>query len=605
MATKRNKQSLGRDRIGPSSDTSNRWGPYLAGVIIVIAGLAAYANSFAVPEIFDDAASISRNSYIRRLWPITEAMKAPPQETTAGRPILCLSLAVNYAISGLKVWSYHGFNLTVHIFAGLTLFGIVRRTLLSDRLRDRFRRHALLLALVCAVLWVVHPLQTQAVTYIIQRAESMMGMFYLLTLYCAIRSFRSARPLAWQVAATCFSALGMGTKETMVTAPLMVLLYDRIFIGPSFKDAVVKRWRLHALLGATWVVLAGLMWTGPRSRTVGFELAAVGPLDYARAQCGIVLHYLRLVFWPNPLVLDYAWQIPKTLPAVLLPGAGILALLGATLLALRKAPHAAFPGIWFFVILAPTSSFVPINDLAFEHRMYLSLAGVIVSVVLVGYLLTMRYVTKERRAIALLTVAAVLLSGLLGWRTHQRNNDYGSSMRIWSETIAHAPGNHRAHNNLGYAYRRRGDYDQAIRHYNRAIELNDKYAKAYNNRGAAYGFKGDHRKAFEDFSKAIKLDPSFARAYCNRGTSWGVAGQYDLAMIDYDKAISLNGNYAKALICRAQLFAAMGKLELAIRDYDRALQLRPDMIQARQARAQIKARMSGASLGHKQQGSLR
>jgi hypothetical protein len=156
-------------------------------MVIVAAGLWAYHNSFQGPFIFDDVGNILENPTIRHLWPIWETLSPPQRSGIAGRPVINLSLAVNYACGGTRVGGYHALNLGVHILAGLTLFGIVRRTLLQPRLRERFGPPADGLALITAVLWTIHPLQTESVTYIIQRCESIMGLFYLLTLYCFIR----------------------------------------------------------------------------------------------------------------------------------------------------------------------------------------------------------------------------------------------------------------------------------------------------------------------------------------------------------------------------------------------------------------------------------
>ena len=169
--------------------SASRWAILLAGSLVVFAALAAYHNSFSVPFIFDDIQSIPENPAIRRLWPPGPVLSLPQDGglTVSGRPLLNLSLAINYAVGGLTVRSYHALNLAIHVFSGLTLFGIMRRTLLQPALRPRFGSAALPLALAVALLWTLHPLQTEAVTYVVQRAESLMGLFYLLTLYCSIR----------------------------------------------------------------------------------------------------------------------------------------------------------------------------------------------------------------------------------------------------------------------------------------------------------------------------------------------------------------------------------------------------------------------------------
>ena len=163
--------------------------PWWMPVALVTLCLVAYHNSFTGPFIFDDVRSIRDNPTIRHLWPIGQCLHPPHQHglTVEGRPLINLSLAINYALGRQKVWGYHALNLAVHILAGLTLLGVVRRTLQQPRLLGCFGRAANGLALTIAILWAVHPLQTESVTYVIQRAESIMGLFYLLTLYCFIR----------------------------------------------------------------------------------------------------------------------------------------------------------------------------------------------------------------------------------------------------------------------------------------------------------------------------------------------------------------------------------------------------------------------------------
>src|SRR5271170_509528 len=168
----------------PVGPFSRQYPTALPGVLIVAAGLLAYRKSYGGPFVFDDPPSILYNATIRHLWPFWSVLRPPHGEgiTVGGRPVLNLSLAVNYAISGTRVWSYHALNLLIHILAGLTLFGIVRRTL--ERVGSGDLARPYLLGLAITLLWILHPLQTESVTYVVQRAESLMGLFYLLTLYC-------------------------------------------------------------------------------------------------------------------------------------------------------------------------------------------------------------------------------------------------------------------------------------------------------------------------------------------------------------------------------------------------------------------------------------
>jgi len=200
---------------------------WLAAFLIVAAGSIAYVSSFAGVFVLDDDISIVSNPHVRALWPLSDALSAPIEATVAGRPIVSLSLAVSYALSGLDDrWGFHSVNLVIHLAAALVLFGIARRTMLAwDHRRNQVApasdRTPTGVALAIALIWCVHPLQTGSVTYIVQRSESLMGLFYLLTLYCAIRAHAEGGRGVWIVASIVFCALGMASKETMVTVPLV------------------------------------------------------------------------------------------------------------------------------------------------------------------------------------------------------------------------------------------------------------------------------------------------------------------------------------------------------------------------------------------------
>ena len=217
-------------RPSPSGPAS-RGAVALAGALVVLAALAAYHNSFSGPFIWDDLFSIVDNPTIRHFG---SALSPPNDIGVGGRPISNLPLALNFAIGGTDVWGYHAFNLLIHTLAGLTLFGLARRTLRRPVLQDRFGTLALPLALAVAVIWTAHPLQTESVTFITQRYESMMGLFYLLTLYCFVRSVESPASARWQALSVVAGLLGVMTKEIIATAPVIVLLYDRTFVAGRF-----------------------------------------------------------------------------------------------------------------------------------------------------------------------------------------------------------------------------------------------------------------------------------------------------------------------------------------------------------------------------------
>lgn len=549
------------------------------GVIVVAAGVSAYAGSFSGPFIFDDISSIPENPYICRLRSPSCILSAPAQKTIAGRPVVSLSLAINYALGGLNVRGYHAFNLAAHLLSALLLFGIVRRSLRGPAFRDRLERSAPWLAGTVALIWTVHPLQTESVTYIIQRTGLLMGLFYLLTLYCAIRGWESSRPWPWFIGAVVACGLGMGCKEVMVSAPLTVLLYDRTFVSGSFGAAARRHGRLYAGLAATWVFLAVLMVSGPRSDTVGFGLG-ISALDYLRTQAGVILSYLRLCFWPDPLVISYDWPVVRTWRAWAPHGLVVLVLLVGTLRALRRRHWSGFVGAWFFLILAPTSSFVPITtEIAAERRMYLPLAAVITLAVMVGwwgggYLLRRVW---SRSPVPQLAGAALVaaLAGVLGYATAQRNRDYRSALAIWTDAVAKQPTHARGLTGLGVALSRAGRIDEAAARFHRALELKPDDHLSHNALGDALAKLGKTDQALEHFLTAIRLRPDYHRAHNNLGNALVTLGRHEEAFQSFHRALDLWPDFAEAHVSLGYALSQTGRLDEAIRHYRRALDLRP------------------------------
>ena len=229
----------------------------------------------------------------------------------------------------------------------------MRWTLLLPPLAARFGPASTGLALAVALVWALHPLQTNSVTYIVQRAEALVGLFYLLTLYCFVRGATSARGSAWYAAAVAACALGMASKEVMVSAPLVALLYDRLFISGSFKEGLRRRWGWYLALAATWAILGLLVYLSlGRGGSAGFGLGMTA-WEYARTQFGCIIHYLRLAFWPSPLVLDYGTGTVSEAADIVPYAIGVVLLLAATAVALARRPRWGFLGVWFFAILAP------------------------------------------------------------------------------------------------------------------------------------------------------------------------------------------------------------------------------------------------------------
>jgi tetratricopeptide (TPR) repeat protein len=474
--------------------------PLLSPVHRVALGLAlltllAYLNGFTGLYLFDDAGAIVDNPTIRH-WS-TALAPLPNGTPVSGRPLVNLTFALNYAISGLAVWSYHAVNLAIHLLAALALFGLVRRTLELPVIAPRFRAAALEIAATVAALWAVHPLQTEAVSYLSQRAEALMGLFYLLTLYAFARSVEEGAR-GWLAVSFAACLAGMASKEVMVSAPLMVLLYDRTFYSESFSGALRHRAGFYLALVATWLLLAWeMIQVGSRGGAVGPGLK-IDSWHYALTQCHAIALYLGLAFWPHPLIFDYGTTTAANLRAVAPEAFLVVGLVAATVVLIVKRSAFGFIGAWFFAILAPSSSVVPLaKQTIAEHRMYLPLAAVIVL-----FVLAVHAVCGRARFAAILIVPLIALTLL-------RNGDYLNGITIWSSSVAHYPDNPRAHINLGNAYVNAGRPQLGAAQFALALKLDPHLAEAHNNLGVVEAGLGETAAARADYRAAMRLSPGW------------------------------------------------------------------------------------------------
>jgi len=600
---------------------------FLPIALIALATLAAYSNSLSGKLIFDDKKAIAENPTIRQLWPIAHIFRPPSHgETVTGRPLLNASLAANYAISGDEVWSYHVANLLIHLINSLLLFGILRRTfLLPTRGVPLLRRSSAIaspMACTIALLWAVHPLQTESVTYIIQRAESLMGLFYLLTLYCVIRGSQSASQApvchclfsssarqqvnpstaspkqwhtagnmfhvkwfhaAWYLAAWAACLAGMATKEVMATAPLVVLLYDRAFLAGSFHEAWQRRRTLYLALASTWLLFGWLVYSGAASVGIGQD---VYWLDYLNTQFGAIVHYLRLSVWPHPLLFDYGPYLVHGAAEIVPHAILVLLLLAATAWALWRRPKIGFLGAVFFLILAPTSSIIPAcaTQTIAEHRMYLPLAAVVVAIV-VGGSAGCQWVIRRKKVPAgvirmigggLATVAAVLLAIL----TFHRNRDYADERSIWQDSAAKAPGNWRPHYNLGVVLAKDGQVEEAIAEYRKAVVCKADCVEARYNLAVLLAKQGEAAEAIAQYQQALQSQPDFSEASNNLGSLLAQQGQVADAIACYRQALTSMPDCAEAHNNLANALASQNRIEEAVIEYKKALDAKPDYAEA-------------------------
>lgn len=552
--------------------------------------MVIYFNSLHCPFVFDDIPAIVQNPNIRQLATVWREDEQTEMATAVGRPLLRFSLWTNYATGGLDVFGYHVVNIGLHVLAAWTLFGLTRRLLKSPALLERYGQSAWGLALAIALIWVVHPLQTESVTYIVQRAEILGGLFYLLTLYCLVRGATGRRPWAWYIASVLSCLVGMAGKETLATAPLMAVALDRIFLSRSWRRLWERRKWLYVALGCTWIFLGVLIAASSgRANTVGFDLG-IAWWRYALTQPYFLCRYLMLSVWPGPLALDYGVYVAQTTSQILPYVLVVAGLIGLTVWGLWRKPVAGFCGLWFFLILGPTSSVVPVTtQTGAEHRMYLPLAGVVALVVVgVDALLTGDQGRRGvRQAWPRIALAVVVIA--LGWRTIRRNQDYQSVITIWESNLRQWPDNPRTQNALGTVLAESGRLAEAIAHFERALEIDPNHADAHNNLGNALIQTGQTQKAIEHYMESLKLNPNNANAHNNLANALKAVGSYQEAIAHYHRSLELKPDNPEAHNNLANTFRLLGHLQLAIEHYRQAIRIRPEYTKARYNLAQAYA----------------
>jgi tetratricopeptide (TPR) repeat protein len=557
------------------------WLPALALGALV---LAAYWNSLGGALVFDDHQSIPLNPTIRHLGSAWHTPSAG--ETAAGRPVFNLSLALNYAVHGLSLGGYHAVNLAIHFGAALLVAGVVRRTLRRPGWGGRFSKDADALAWLSAALWALHPLQTQAVTYLVQRAESLMGLFYLLALYGWIRMAEAQEAESaghamdqgatrarrwWAAVAVAACWLGMATKEVMASAPVLIAVYDRLMLAGSWRELGRKRgWALAGIF-SSWVLLGALVIaTGGRSGTVGFG-SRVEWWPYVETQFHAVVHYLQLSVWPGGQVFDYGllWLDP---PAQRLGLAvPVLLLAAAALVGLWRKSMLGFLGLWFFAILAPTSLVAGNRQTLAEHRMYLAL----LPVVIVAVLAAQRWLGRTWRWVLAVVVLALAVT------TARRNEIYRTEPGLWADVVAKVPTNYFAQSNYGGLLVGEGRLEEAVTAFEAALRVKPDYANARNNLGNALLQLGRTEQAVPHLERALALAPDDATVHYNYANALLLRGQAEEAMAHYDRAVELKPDYPAALYNGATALARLGRQAEAAVRFERCLALQPGFGEAR------------------------
>jgi len=566
---------------------------------LIFVGIGVYANALSGPFIYDDETFIEFNEDIRQLWPPEWGWPSGGRSLPLhSRPLTSFTLALNYAFGDLQVEGYHLFNIAVHILCGLAFYGVVWRA--TDRYG--YGRGP---AMMCASLWLLHPLHTESVDYVSQRSGLLMGLFYTLSFYCVQRGMAGAKQWYGLAVVCCLcSAL---CKEAAATVPLIVLLYDRVCVTSSLTTALRRRWSLYGGLALVWPLVAYLLWLRPHGGAIGFDLG-VSSWDYALNQCAVVGDYLLKTLWPRGLNIDYGQVRNLTLGDVWPEALLLVALLAASLWAFYRGVALGVAAAFFFIALAPTSSFVPIvTEVGAERRMYLPLMGGVVVIVF-----AVRYVLGRwagQRAGLCGAVVGCLAAMSLGGLTIARNAEYRDPVVLWASAIEILPDNPRAWAQLGDSLVDAGRFVEAVTAYDSALrifpsqllihiskaralgaagrggeevavyqhilEQSPGWAEVRNSLGIALEKMGDSQGAIAEFRRAIELRPDFVYARFNLGSALEAMADFEGAMAQYPAVVAAKPEWGEGHRRLARILQEKGVLAEAAIYYERAAQLAP------------------------------
>lgn len=571
-------------------------------LVLLVVGWVVYVGSLSAPFIFDDYTTIVKNPDIGNLFSFPRS----------SRPFVDFTFRLNYAISGKTAADFRFVNILIHLFAGLFFFGILRRTFKTSQLRVRFSESGDSLAFFAAALWIVHPLQTESVTYICQRYESMMGMFFMMSLYCFVRGTQSRHARFWHDMGLGACGLGMLCKEVMAAAPVVLFVYDYVFLSTSVVEVLRQRWKVHLANFLTLGMLASmLMLASARNILSGnllMGMGAVEPLQYLMTQSKVILHYLRLSVVPYPLVLDYAWLPVAGIKEVFVSVTALCVCCCTTLVCAYKRIPIGFLGLSFFVILAPTSSFFPVTDIAFEHRMYLPLVTPVTLAVLYAYALYSAFLDR----ISYLSVKAVFrwiaFAGSFGIfisycsLTVQRNGVYQSAERMWRDVVDHRPENIRAAVSLAeevLAARRFTEAETMARSLLTRLERMKLDSRAWESIPKGTGWTGDDllygtlrvlgesllyqgriQECLGYFEQALKISPNKQVARVSMAYALLLAGDLANANQQAEWALRENPSLVQAYAVKGLIASKQGDYPTAVRSYEEAIALKPDYISA-------------------------
>jgi len=548
------------------------------GILIGLA-LAIYAQTFHYSFQYDDMFFIVENEAIRDLSDIFAIWNATSYPS---RFISFYSFAINYHFHQLDVFGYHLTNFFIHLITSYCVWMLMFKVL-QLRATQLSRNDQYLIAFLTALLFVVHPVQTEAITYITQRFASLASLFYLSSLCFYVYGRTQARPkqqFLLYIFSGIAAVLGMMTKEIVITLPLMILFIE-FFIISSSKDQNNRSrlWSPQKIVSVLFILsFIMIIPMAFHNQTIGILTSPrvseshygdiYGLHTYVLTQFRVLATFLRLFFFPLNQNLSYDFEMSKSLFEIKTFSCFLLLaiIIFSAIKIRKKQPVIAFGILWFFITIL--ANFVPRRHVIFEHKLYLSSIGLCLALCALLF-----YLLKNRKTyIACLSLIVLLFSFL----AFKRNLVWQSELSLWEDTAKKSPNKPQVLNNLGKIYLDEERYEDAIVQFNKAIEIAPFYHSPRNNRGYAYKNQEKWDLALNDFNEVLKIDSYLPDIYVNRGEVLKQMGRYDLAMRDFMKAIKLSSDFVPAFISRGAFYGDKGKYELALADFQYAMELDPE-----------------------------
>jgi len=548
----------------------------LALLVILI-----YANTLGSPFVFDSRNNIESNPHIRiSKINLNDLAEAAFKSNAKQRPLSNISFALNYYLHGYNVVGFHVVNMLIHISTGFLLYLFIKSTLCTPALRSRYGNY-LWISFFTAAVWMVHPLQTQSVSYIVQRMNSLCAMFYILSilLYARFRLSGQQRH-KWWLFSGCILAgiLALASKQIAATLPVFIIAYEWYF----FRDLDLKWLKNHIPLLAGGILLAAvialaLLGSNPLDGILeGYKGRNFTPAQRLLTEPRVVIFYLSLLLWPHPsrLNLDHDFALSNSLVDPLTTLFAILtitALIGLAVATARRQRLLSFCIVWFFGNLVIESSIISL-EIIFEHRVYLPSMMFSLIVILAVYRWLKPKWLQAALLCAMVTIGAV-------W-TYERNAVYIDRITFWQDCVNKSPRKARPHNNLGVALADQGDHDEAIKKYHKALQLDPHYQDPVGNIGLSLAEQGKMEESITYFLKALEINPKDYKTLNNLGASLIVIERYTEAVQRLSEAIALNLYYAQAHNNMGVALQHLGRIEEAIDHFSTAVRLDPDYAMA-------------------------